>query len=84
MKNKIAIQMDDINTIDYEFDSSFIIGLEGQRRNYELFYYHPNDLFIDAGVVRANGFFIELIEQEKNYYKFLSNKIGRASCRERV
>jgi len=74
MKNKIAIQMDDINTIDYEFDSSFIIGLEGQRRNYELFYYHPNDLFIDAGVVRANGFFIELIEQEKNYYKFLSNK----------
>ena len=67
--------MDDINTIDYEFDSSFIIGLEGQRRNYELFYYHPNDLFIDAGVVRANGFFIELIEQEKNYYKFLSNKI---------
>ena len=35
MRNKIAIQMDDIKTIDLDFDSSFIIGLEGQRRNYD-------------------------------------------------
>jgi len=75
MKNKIAIQMDDIKTIDYEFDSSFIIGLEGQRRNYELFYYHPDDLFIDAGVVKAKGFLIELIDQKNNYFKFLSDKM---------
>ena len=47
---KIAIQMDDIKKIDFEFDSSFIIGLEGQKRNYKLFYYHPNDLFIDEGL----------------------------------
>ena len=33
MNNKIAIQMDDIKTIDYAFDSSFMIGLEGQKRN---------------------------------------------------
>ena len=74
MKNKIAIQMDNINTIDYEFDSSFIIGLEGQRRNYELFYYHPDDLFIDEGLVKTKGFFIELIDQKRNYFKFLSDK----------
>ena len=36
MNNKIAIQMDDIRTIDYAFDSSFMIGLEGQKRNYEI------------------------------------------------
>ena len=57
MKNKIAIQMDDIKSIDFDFDSSFIIGLEGQRRNYDLFYYHPDDLFIDMGEVKAKGFF---------------------------
>jgi len=74
MKNKIAIQMDDIKTIDYAYDSSFMIGLEGQKRHYELFYYHPNDLFLDEGVVKANGFFIELYDQEKNYFKFLSDK----------
>ena len=66
--------MDDIKTIDYDFDSSFIIALEGQKRNYELFYYHPNDLFIDAGIVKTNGYFIELIDQKKNYFKFLSDK----------
>ena len=74
MKNKIAIQMDDIKTIDFDFDSSFIIGLEAQRRNYELFYYHPNDLFIDQGEVKAKGFFIELFDEKTNYFKFLSDK----------
>ena len=36
MRHKIAIQMDDIKTIDYTFDSSFMIGLEGQKRNFEI------------------------------------------------
>ncbi len=75
MNNKIAIQMDDINLIDYAFDSSFMIGLEGQKRNYKIFYYHPNDLFIDAGIVKAKGNYIELFEQDNNYFKFLSEKI---------
>ena len=75
MKNKIAIQMDDIKTIDYTFDSSFMIGLEGQRRNYEIFYYHPNDLFIDSGIVKAKGFYLELYEKDNNYFKYLSEKI---------
>ncbi len=75
MTKKIAIQMDDISMIDYSFDSSFMIGLEGQKRNYELFYYHPNDLFLDSGIVKAKGFYIELFEQNKNYFRFLSDKI---------
>ena len=72
MNKKIAIQMDDIKLIDYEFDSSFMIGLEGQKRNYKIFYYHPNDLVIDSGIVKAKGFYIEFFEQDNNYYKFLS------------
>ena len=75
MKNKIAIQMDDIKSIDFDFDSSFIIGLEGQRRNYDLFYYHPDDLFIDEGEVKAKGFFLELFDHKINYFKFISDKI---------
>ena len=75
MRHKIAIQMDDIKTIDYAYDSSFMIGLEGQKRNYELFVYHPNDLFLDSGIVKANGFYIELIDQDKDYFKFISDKI---------
>ena len=75
MRHKIAIQMDDIKTIDYDYDSSFMIGLEGQKRNYKLFVYHPNDLFLDSGIVKANGFYIELIDQDKDYFKFISDKI---------
>ena len=75
MRHKIAIQMDDIKTIDYDYDSSFMIGLEGQKRNYELFVYHPNDLFLDLGIVKANGFYIELINQDTDYFKIISDKI---------
>ena len=75
MRHKIAIQMDDIKTIDYAYDSSFMIGLEGQKRNYELFVYNPNDLFLDSGIVKANGFYIELIDQDKDYFKLISDKI---------
>ena len=75
MRHKIAIQMDDIKTIDYDYDSSFMICLEGQNRNYELFVYHPNDLFLDSGIVKANGFYIELFDQDKDYFKFISDKI---------
>ena len=39
MKEKIAIQMDRIEAIDVNFDSSFLIGIEGQKRGYEIFYY---------------------------------------------
>ena len=66
--------MDDIKTIDYAFDSSFMIGLEGQNRDYDLFYYHPNDLFLDEGILKASGFFIELYDQESDHVKFLSDK----------
>ena len=66
--------MDDIKEIDYAFDSSFMIGLEAQNRNYELFYYHPNDLFLDDGIVKSRGFFIELYDKKDDYVKFLSDK----------
>ena len=68
MKKKIAIQMDDIKTIDFDFDSSFIIGLEAQKRNYELFYYHPDDLFINQGEVKAKGYFLKLIDEKTHYF----------------
>ena len=37
MKKSIAIQMDNIEKIDYEFDTSFLIGYEAQERGYDIF-----------------------------------------------
>ena len=75
MTNKIAIQMDSIETIDLEFDTSFMIGLEAQKRNYEIFYYNPHNLFYDEGVVKASGYYINLYENNLNYYEFKTKKI---------
>ena len=75
MNNKIAIQMDNIENIDLEFDTSFMIILEAQKRNYEIFYYNPHDLFYNDGIVQASGFYIKLIEDEKKYFEYLSEKI---------
>ena len=75
MNNKIAIQMDSIESIDLEFDTSFMIMLEGQKRNYEIFYYNPHDLYYNEGVVQASGFYIKLNENNEKYFEYLSKKI---------
>ncbi len=75
MKNQIAIQMDNIETIDYEFDSSFLIGYEAQLRNYSIFYYNPNDLFINNGNVQATGSYVKLNLDQNDYFKYTSDRI---------
>ena len=67
MQKQIAIQMDNIETIDFEFDTSFLIGYEAQQRNYKIFYYNPNDLIIQNGDVQANGQYVKLKLDENNY-----------------
>ena len=75
MNKKIAIQMDPIEKIDYEFDTSFLIAHEAQRRGYEIFYYNPKNLFIQNNIVKAKGNYIKLYLNEKKYFEYLSNKI---------
>ena len=75
MNNQIAIQMDKIESIDFEFDTSFLIGYEAQQRNYKIFYYNPSDLIINNGNVQANGYYLELNSDKNNYFKYTSEKI---------
>ena len=75
MKNQIAIQMDNIETIDYEFDTSFLIAYEAQLRNYKIFYYNPDDLIIRNDNVQATGYYIKLNLDQNNYFKYTSDKI---------
>ncbi|NNK77703.1 MAG: glutathione synthase [Litoreibacter sp.] len=52
---KVAIQMDPIDAIDIDADSSFRIAEEAQARGHELFYYTPDKLKYSEGHVLANG-----------------------------
>ena len=53
MKKKIlAIQGSSLNKINIKTDTTFFLGLEAQKRNYDIYYYEPKDLsFINGKVV---------------------------------
>ncbi|MEM8776643.1 MAG: glutathione synthase [Pseudomonadota bacterium] len=52
---KVAFQMDPIESVDINADSSFRIAEEAQARGHELFYYTPDRLAYDRGRVMARG-----------------------------
>jgi glutathione synthase len=52
---KIAFQMDPIDAVDINADSSFRIAEEAQARGHELFYYSPDQLAYEEGVITARG-----------------------------
>ena len=55
MSLSVAIQMDPVETIDIEGDSTFVLGLEAQRRGHRLYHYLPQDLSFDGGRVSARA-----------------------------
>ncbi len=52
---KIAFQMDPIQSVDINADSSFRIAEEAQLRGHELFYYTPDHLAFEEGRITARG-----------------------------
>ena len=71
---KIAIQMDLIEKIDFDFDTSFLLGFEAQQRGYEVFYYNPSDLEYNDNKILATGSFIEFFNNKNCYFQYLSEK----------
>lgn len=55
MSMRVAIQMDPIESINIDGDSTFALALEAQARGHELFYYLPRQLSFRDGKVRANA-----------------------------
>ena len=52
---KIAFQMDPIQTVNIDADSTFRIAEEAQARGHELFFYTPDHLAFQKGKVTARG-----------------------------
>jgi glutathione synthase len=55
MSLAVAIQMDPIETVDIDADSSFALALEAQKRGHGLFHYLPKNLFLKNGRVYAKA-----------------------------
>ena len=54
MSLEVAFQMDPIEGVDINADSSFALGLEAQRRGHKLHHYLPRDLSFRDGRVTAH------------------------------
>ena len=68
MALKVAIQMDPIESIDFDGDSTFMLGLEAAKRGYALFHYLPRDLSFRDGRVLARGRAMELRAERGNFF----------------
>lgn len=64
---KIAFQMDPIDQVDINADSSFRIAEEAQARGHDLFYYSPDQLAFEEGEITARGHSMELRREQGNH-----------------
>ena len=61
---KIAIQMDPIEAVNVNADTSFDLALEAFSRGHEIWVYQPEMLQLDCGVVRARARQVEHLKRE--------------------
>ena len=65
---RVAIQMDPIESIDIDADSTFVLALEAQRRGHALVHYLPQDLAFAAGRVTARAHTLEVRRRKGDHY----------------
>ena len=73
MSLAVAIQMDPIESVNIDADSSFVLGLEAQRRGHGLFHYLPRDMFFRDGRIFATARAMKLKRERGNHHQ-----MGRA------
>ena len=68
MTLKVAIQMDPIDSIDINADSTFVLALEAQKRGHILHHYLAQDLSFQAGKVTAKARPLEVRRVEGDHF----------------
>jgi len=65
---KVAIQMDPIDAIDINADSTFRIAEAAQSRGHSLFYYTPDKIAYERGTITARGHDLTLRREVGNHF----------------
>lgn len=68
MSLAVAIQMDPVETIDIDGDSTFVLGLEALRRGHRLWHYHPRDLRLEGNRAMAKARPLELRRTKGDHF----------------
>jgi glutathione synthase len=69
MALKVAFQMDPIELIDINGDSTFALLLEAQRRGHDVFYYTPPNLSLKHGRLIAFGHSLTVEDKPGDHYR---------------
>ena len=69
MSLAVGIQMDPIESIDIDADSTFALALEAQARGHALFHYLPNHLVLREGRVRAKVSTLSVKRERHAHYQ---------------
>ena len=68
MSLSVAIQMDPVESIDLQCDSTYLIALEAKKRNYRLFHYTPSSLSLRNNKLIARANVLRIIIIIKIFY----------------
>jgi glutathione synthase len=66
---KIAVQMDPIEKMIVNHDTSLMLMVEAQARGHELWWFTPNDVFYELGVVKAWAKRVSVKLEAGDHYK---------------
>jgi len=67
---KVAFQMDGMETVNIDGDSTFVLMLEAQERGYEVWHYLAEDLSYEDGVVTASARPVTARRVRGDHYEF--------------
>jgi glutathione synthase len=70
MALRVAVQMDPIETINIDADSSFALMLEAEARGHQLWHYHVRHLALHAGRVTALAHPVTVRREKGNHFTF--------------
>ncbi len=68
---RIAVQMDPIENMVVNHDTSLALMVEAQARGHELWWFTPNDLFYETGAVRARAKRVSVSFDAAKHYQTL-------------
>ncbi len=68
MSLRVAFQMDPLEGIDIDADSTFVLALEAQNRGHRVYHYLPQDLAFEAGAVHARARPLEVRRKQGDHF----------------
>lgn len=75
---RIAVQMDPIEKMIVNHDTSLALMVEAQARGHEIWWWAPNDLFYETGAVKARARRVEVSFDLGAHYQTLEERIRGA------